>query len=195
MYTLAYICQYATIHCFHAANAKHELIRENSLLTPILDNPKFPPGQSSHPLRTVHNKIGLCILHLLQDGKLLDLENLKTKLNIPSLSNWEYTQLHYFATPQLKKASKNTLLSTFEQICALQQPQQYMLSTLHSMLWENCPIKLDKLSDDWSSDTEITLGDPQWEKIFRNVLKGSINVSIQENNYKYSPNGTVPLPC
>lgn len=57
-----------TICCFHAANAKHQLIRKHSLLTPFLNNPQFPPGQSPHYLHSINNEIRICILHRMGDS-------------------------------------------------------------------------------------------------------------------------------
>lgn len=138
----------------------------------------------SHPLSSKQPNIGIHIHHLLQDGKLLTLEHMNTLWAAPNLRFLEYWQIKQYINSTQCKIDLSEALTSFENLCLSHMPQRHVISKIHNMLWYNAQADEGIACKAWAKDLNITLTNISWEKIYQNVHKGSINVFIQENNYK-----------
>lgn len=90
---------------------------------------------------------------------------------------------HFLLDPQTRAAySRNQ--SHFESLCSATEPQRHLISTIYLNLFLEHTPKTNIASAKWEKDLSIHLSDKEWEKIYSNIHKGSINVTTQENGYK-----------
>lgn len=172
------------MECFTESNHKFKLSRVPGPLSPILFNPQFPPGMEHHPLSNKQPDIGLRKHHILQEGKLISRDHMNTLWAEPNLSLLEYWQLKRYVNSLQNKADLSEALTDFENLWMSHTPQRHVISRIHNMLWDNIQADEGIACKAWAKDLDIELTSKSWDKIYRSVHKGSINVSIQETNYK-----------
>lgn len=198
-----------TLECSVKIFKRFDLTSRPQLLTPVISNPDFPPGMSHHPLSSKQPLIGLRLHHILRGCGLKSLEELNEQWAEPQLNFLQFQQLkHYVASMnRVSTTSQTPTLTPFEKLCLSTSPQRHLISVIHNMLWQNIKPDEGKACSDWSRDLQTKLTNNEWERIYRHTLKGSINVSIQENNYKilsrwyrtphilHKFNPTIPSSC
>lgn len=111
-------------------------------------------------------------------------ENLPSNGEGPSISPWNYTLLLHYISTLDRKFKVSRPFSCFETLCIMQTPQRHLESTMHSLLFSNIPSNTGRAFTTWKNDLSLSLSPEDWELIYLNIHKGSVNVSTQENGYK-----------
>lgn len=156
-----------TLQCFQETCNKFKLSSIPGPLSPILNNPDFPPGMVNHPCFGGQPDIGLQIFHRLQNGKFLSYETLNSHWGNSHLSEWEYMQFQHFVHSIKLKHNLSSPLTPFEQLCTNSTPQRHVISALNDLLWDDTKADEAHVYKNWAHDLNMEISDTQWQKNHR----------------------------
>lgn len=111
---------------------------------------------------------------------------ISTQMEKSPIPPWTYLLLtHYLLLRSLdQNSSCSRQLTPFELLCTQKSPLSHLISTIHSLLFMGYHSNDNMACKTWEKDLSLSLTSDDWEQIYLNIHKGSINVSTQENGYK-----------
>lgn len=131
-----------TLLSFDKANRKYNISSSPGPLTPLLKNPIFPPGLSSHPLSGRQPLIGLQLHHILEKGELQDREHINAHLASKQLDFFSYMQIKHLINSIKTQTDLSPDLPPFDSLCTNGKPHRHVISLLHNMLWDTQHIHI-----------------------------------------------------
>lgn len=114
----------------------------------------------------------------------LSTSNLADQMNRPPIPPWIYLMISHVLKSLDKDLQCSRQLTPFEKLCTQNSPQRHLIAYTDNLLFENLLPNTSNACTRWEEDLSFSLTDEQWERIFLNIHKGSLNVSTQENGYK-----------
>lgn len=100
-----------------------------------------------------------------------------------SLPFFKFLQLRHFFISTPAPSEWCRPLTPVEQLCNAQGPQRHLVSSLYALLVSHAKPHTAARTL-WDKELSSGLSDTDWERVWENVHKGSVNVSAQENRFK-----------
>lgn len=102
----------------------------------------------------------------------------------PAIPPWTYLLISHYLGSLNKNSSCSRQLIPFERLCEQKFPQNHLTSTIQNLLFTDYHPNDTLVCKAWARDLSLSLTLEDWEQIYLNFHKGSVNVSTQENGYK-----------
>lgn len=153
-------------------------------MTPILGNPKFPPGIAYGQFQTLRNSGCARTLRFVTQDRWPSMTELIDPAGLFKLTFWNAVKLHHFLQTIPNPQSYTRPLTTFEDICSDTEPIKQILSQMYTLL--NTPAQTPDLPciTKWEKDLLCTFTAVQKQNMIVLSLKSSICTKIQETNFK-----------
>lgn len=169
---------------FDSVATKTDLTSITGPLTPVADNPDFPPGVGDRMFQTTDPSLPLAMKDCFLKGSFKTLAALKSGEGFPDLSWWQYFQLHDYATKNPRKLSFIRKLTELERVCAGRSSVANATSVTYTWLQDVMTTADDRFRQKWSSDLHTDFSDKQWKAACVLAHQGSISTKAQETSYK-----------
>uniref|UniRef100_A0A803KCX1 Reverse transcriptase domain-containing protein n=1 Tax=Xenopus tropicalis TaxID=8364 RepID=A0A803KCX1_XENTR len=180
-----FLLEYA-LDTWDSLKHKHKLISEHSLLTPLTNNPAFPPGLQKGYFAAWQQDSVSQIFHLCPKASLPRWEQVQNIFTLPNSERFKYHQLTSFIAPILKGNVGDQLYTTFENLCRQKSPPVRNISSIYQNLLSqtivSSPKPLHFLKWEKALNTQFTEQD--MEGIILKSFTGQRSCRILENNYK-----------
>lgn len=166
------------------ATLQTSLTTTDSPLTPILGNPKFPPGIGPGPFQTLRDSNCVRAPQFVKHDRWPSIVELMDPTGPFTLTFWNAVQIHHFLQTIANPQSYTRPLTSFEEICSDTEPITQILSRMYTLL--NTPMQPPSLSciTKWETDLHCTFTAVQKQNMIVLSLKSSICTKIQETNFK-----------
>lgn len=160
----------ATLDIWHRSVATYGLASIPGPLTPIMDNPDFPPGMNTtiSPSSTCTDK--LLVTHCL--------------VGMTTPGFWFYLQLKDFLMNSKHKLAYCKNITQLEQICLSGSQIAKSTSLIYSWLCQPSAKWHNKSKIIWEETLGVALSEAQWEKDSLFAHKCSLSSRYQEISYK-----------
>lgn len=120
--------------------------------------------------------------HFFRRGRFMWQAELAERSDTGSFPFWPYIQLkHFLDDPSLKKGFTKTP-TVLESLCASSTPQSHVISMLYASLFGESYALLSSERSYWNSVLGAEIEEESWDRIHLYIHKGSLNVSVQEND-------------
>ncbi|KAM5127514.1 uncharacterized protein ACMZJ9_020549 [Mantella aurantiaca] len=153
-------------------------------LTPIIGNPKFPPGNTKPVQKDIKTAGSRLAGDFFDKGLFKDHASLNSNTEMPPIPWWTYLQIRHFLSDKSSMTSYARDLTEFEKLLLSKSPKRHLISQIYKLL----SIAQDKIPDPgwetWGKEIPRLETPGNWEYISLMNHKGSRNVSIQETGYK-----------
>ncbi|OCT59745.1 hypothetical protein XELAEV_18000614mg [Xenopus laevis] len=133
-----------TLLTWDSIKYKVKLISKNSLLTPLLHNPDFPPGLRKGYLANWQEVQQ--IFHLCPTAVLPKWDQIRETMELPPSEYFKYQQLTSFITHFLKGTSEEQLYTNFENMCRRSQSPLRIISALYRTFLPQTSVPIQNLS-------------------------------------------------
>lgn len=145
----------------HIANCK-TITSPLSPLTPLRDNPDFPPGIGNTIFQPTQGDTPLLAGGCYAESKFKDLSTLKLEGILPQLRWWSYLQLRSYLTKQKNTQDFYRPLTDLESVCHGGSPQAKSTSIAYSWLQLTKITGMEGHRRRWSEDLQEEITDKQW---------------------------------
>lgn len=122
--------------------------------------------------------------HFYETGKLRPASHLSTQMDKPPIPPWMYLLISHYLGSLDKNSSCSRQLTPCERLCEQTPPQNHLIFTIHNLLFTDYHPNDTLACKAWERELSLSLTLEDWEQIYLNIHKGSVNVSTQENGYK-----------
>lgn len=114
-------------------------------LTPLRNNPDFPPETEQNFLATIWPHKDILTKHFFKRGSLLSRDELNKEINPHTITKWNYMQIKHFLTRRESAQSWTRTPTTQEELCSKITPQRHISSppytTLYLRVNQTSPIR------------------------------------------------------
>ena len=152
-------------------------------MTPLTQNPDFP---ADIPAVSRLRPLDLPTLRaqaFFNRGILLSHSDVSAKFRDFDIPLFKFFQIRHFLNSTPSTSKWHRALTPFEHLCSHTTPQRHLIAFLYSLLISTAKPNTD-IHRLWEADLSIVLSDEEWEKVWTHILKGSVNVSTQEDRFK-----------
>lgn len=153
-------------------------------LTPLRDNPDIPPELEQNFLSKMWPHKDILTKHFFKRGTLLSRDEIDKDLKSYLIPHWKYMQIRHYLTRRESALKWTRTPMTLENLCTKKSPQRHHISILYTSLFEDITYFSSISCQTWEQDLNIKLTENDWENIYSNAHKGSLNVATQECGYK-----------
>lgn len=143
-----------------------------SALTPIKNNPDFPPGTDDSGFN-LWNSLGIVRLKdIFEDSSLLSFEQLSAKFNLPKHNFFRYLQLRDFIGKKTTLYTDNSK-TEIEKIL-IEDTRQKKISHIYVTLSLTLPGDTDNLRQMWENDFIVNISREDWDLVWDHAKRISV---------------------
>lgn len=173
-----------TLGIFHPLTKRPKFSSLLSPLTPLQNNPDFPPGLGNQLLRPSDKQIPLLTAHCFKNKTIKNLTELRADNNVPTLPMWTYLQICSYVNNTSRQNHFTRDLNEMESVCLKGEQVSKTTSTAYKWLQIGEESAIDRFRERWSDSLDMTITDTQWERACIMAHKCSLSTKIQETAYK-----------
>ncbi|KAM8972212.1 semaphorin-7A [Pelodytes ibericus] len=153
-------------------------------MTPLRNNPDFPPGQTTGDLLGTSDNDTPLLKSYVASGTIRPLSDLLPGVQITPTTALQYLQLKGFLSKLPQKHNLTRPETPYEELLGSERIPSHGISLTYQMLMEPGDAPLPVFVSKWEQELQIILTRPQWPKIFALTHKTSLSTKTQEMNYK-----------
>lgn len=173
-----------TLSIFHKLTKLTNFSSLLSPLTPLQNNPNFPPGMGNRSLQANDTNKPLLASQCFHNQEFRDFTDLKHTNKLPDLQLWTYFQCRSFLNRTQRKQNFNRPLTELESVCQTEEPISKVTSLAYRWIQDGEDKGEGDLRESWSRALGIPLTTSQWMKACVFAHKCSLSTKTQETAYK-----------
>ncbi|XP_053305501.1 vomeronasal type-2 receptor 26-like [Spea bombifrons] len=174
----------ATLRAWHSLTGSAQLTTFPSPLTPLRDNPDFPPGVGVDLFPTVASGTDSRLRSFVTSAGLRPLEQLIAPASPTFLDRFRYAQLTNFYRSLVQRHNTFRALTAFETLCVSSSRLTHGVSHLYSLLLTALTPVPPVFMGRWEASLQVVLTEEQWEKVCILTHRCSLSNRDREMAYK-----------
>lgn len=141
-----------TLLQFRMACNKHNIASSPGPLTPINQNPDFPPGFSHSNIDALRRPPSLRAEHFFHNSEFISYDDLSVRFPDQIIPFFKYLQVRHFIQSTKPLNNWHRDYTPFKAICTTTEPQRHLISTTYLLLFSNCNPKSNVISQSWERE-------------------------------------------
>lgn len=153
-----------TLHTFRTISLILKWNTSPGPLTPLNNNPDFPPGVPLHTPTSAQDAPALRTTQFFQNGTLLPFNALLSQFPEYHIPFYKFLQIRHFLNSARPISQWFRDQAPFEELCTNTTPQRHLISTVHALLFSEHDPKCNPISLKWERELQLDLPKDEWEK-------------------------------
>lgn len=173
-----------TLSIFHLLTKNPDLSSPLSPLTPLQNNPDYPPGVRNRLLQSSDPNIAILTKHCFHDTQMKDFHTLKSDTLMPHLPLWTYFKIRSFVNNTRRRGHFIRHPTELEPVCLKGDHIPRATSLSYAWLQKLKQSFADRFRESWLRDLSIELTDQQRLRACILAHKCSLFTRMQEMAFK-----------